>query len=69
MVGTAFDFQFIVSSWFPDTREAAFFRDPMSLICGQVIDGVFITYSNPCGLFKKLTQLAKEQQAFDSAPE
>ena len=68
MVGTAFDSQFIVSSWFPDPREAAFFRDAMRLVCSQVIDGVFITYDDLCRLFKKHIRLAKEQQAFANDP-
>jgi len=53
-----------VRSWFPDPREAAFFRDAMYLIRNQG-DGRYITYEGLCSLFKKHINLAKEPQASD----
>ena len=54
----------LVKSWFPEPREAAFFRDAMRLIRDQT-DGEPITYEGICALFKKHIILAKEPQAFD----
>ena len=62
IVGCAYRSQNIVSSWFPNSREAAFFRDAMRLVRNQV-DGEPITYESLRALFKKHIQLAKEPQA------
>ena len=64
-VGCSFNTQNTVSSWFPDPREAAFFRDAMRLLRDQTQDGEFITYEGLCTLFKKHIQLATEPQAPD----
>jgi hypothetical protein len=63
--GCSFDSQYIVSSWFPDPREAAFFHDAMRLLRIQALDGEPITYEGLCTLFKKHIQLAKGPVAFD----
>lgn len=63
--GCSFDSQHIVSSWFPNPREAAFFRDAMRLLRNQAQDGELITYEGLCTLFKKHLQLAKEPRAVD----
>ena len=63
--GCSFGCQPTVSSWFPDPREAAFFRDAMRLLRGQTQDGEPITYDNLCTLFEKHIQLAKEPRALD----
>jgi hypothetical protein len=60
MTGCSFDSQMIVSSWFPDPREAAFFSDAMRLLRNLVQDGLPITYDSLCTLFQKHIQLAKE---------
>jgi hypothetical protein len=65
-IGCSFDSQYIVSSWFPDPREAAFFRDAMRLLRSQTQDGEPITYESLCTLFKKHLQLAQESQAHDA---
>jgi len=62
--GCSFDTQNIVSSWFPDPREAAFFRDAMRLLHDQALDGELVTYEGLCKLFEKHIQLAKEPQDF-----
>jgi hypothetical protein len=59
-IGCAFDSQSIVSSWFPDPREAAFFRDAMRLLRNQTQDGEPIMYEGLCTLFRKHIQLAKD---------
>ena len=58
MVGCSADCLDIVSLWFPDAREAAFFRDAMRLLRNQT-DGTPITYEDMCTLFKKHIRLAK----------
>src|SRR5258706_2248156 len=62
--GCSIDSLTMVRLWFPDPREAAFFRDAMRLTRGQA-DGEFITYESICALFKKHIDLAKEPEAFD----
>jgi len=64
-IGCSFDCQRIVKLWFPDPREAAFFRDAMRLLRNQTQDGEPITYEGLCALFKKHIQLAKELQTVD----
>ena len=64
-IGCSFDSRSIVSSWFPDPREAAFFRDAMRMLRDQTQDGEPITYEALCALFKKHIQLAKELQDLD----
>jgi hypothetical protein len=64
-MGCSFDSQYIVSSWFPDPREAAFFRDAMRLLRSQTQDGEPITYESLCTLFKKHLQLAQESRVHD----
>ena len=64
MVGCTYKAQNVVSSWFPDRREAAFFRDAMRLVRNQA-DGEPITYEGLCSLFEKHIQLAKEPQTLD----
>jgi hypothetical protein len=59
-MGCSFDSQEIVSSWFPDPREAAFFCAAMRLLRNQTQDGWPITYDSLCELFQKHIQLAKE---------
>ena len=54
----------IVSFWFPDPHEAAFFRDAMKLIRDQV-DGDYITYERFCKLFRDHIDLEKKPQALD----
>jgi hypothetical protein len=63
-IGCSIDTQSVVSSSFPDPREAAFFRDAMRLVRSQH-DGEPITYEGLCTLFKKHVQLAKEPRASD----
>ena len=65
IVGCAYKSQDVVSDWFPDRREAAFFRDAMRLVRNQVLDGEPITYEGLHALFKKHIQLAKEPQTLD----
>ena len=55
------DSRTIVSLWFPDPPEAAFFRDAMRLIRDQR-EGEPITYEALCALFKKHIKLAMELQ-------
>ena len=55
----------IVSSWFPDPREGAFFCEAMRLLRDQTQDGDPITYERLCTLFRKHIQLAKESCALD----
>ena len=64
-IGCSFDSQSIVSSWFPDSREAAFFREAMRMLRDQTQDGEPITYEVLCALFEKHIQLAKEPQTLD----
>ena len=59
-IGCSVSSQNIVSSWFPDPREAAFFREAMRLLRNQTQDGEFITYDSLCRLFRKHIQLATE---------
>ena len=59
-IGCSLDYVEITSSWFPDVREAAFFRDAMRLLRNQTQDGEPIAYETLCALFKKHVQLAKE---------
>ena len=67
-IGCAFVPGPIVSSWFPDPREVAFFRDAMRLVRNQAQDGEPITYESLCALFSKHINLAKETQASDDIP-
>ena len=67
-VGCSLDYEEIVSSWFPDASESAFFRDAMRLLRNQTQDGEPITYEPLCALFKKHIQLAKELHDSDAAP-
>jgi hypothetical protein len=62
VTGCSSPFKLLVSLWFPDPREAAFFRDAMRLIRDQA-DGEPITYEGLCALFRKHINLAKEPQA------
>jgi len=62
-VGCAPSFRHMAESWFPDPREAAFFRDAMRLLRNQTHDEEPITYEGLCTLFKKHIQLATEPQA------
>ena len=55
----------IVSSWFPDPREGAFFCEAMRLLRNQTQDEEPITYKGLSTLFKKHIQLAKEPRALD----
>ena len=48
----------MVSEWFPDPREAAFFREAMGLIHKQGNED-YITYEGLCALFRKHINLAK----------
>ena len=64
MTGSAASRRSTVSLWFPDPREAAFFRDAMRLIRDQG-DGDYITYESICKLFRDHISLAKTPQAFD----
>ena len=68
-IGCNFDSLSIVSVWFPDPREAAFFRDAMRLLRNQTQDGEPITYEGLCALFEKHIQLAKEPQTIDPSSE
>ncbi len=63
-IGCSIDSLTVVRLWFPDPREAAFFRDAMRLIRDQG-DGDYITYKGLCALFRKHVDLAKEPQACD----
>jgi len=63
-IGCYFESQDMVSWWFPDPREAAFFREAMRLLHNQALDGVLVTYEGLCKLFEKHIQLAKEPQDF-----
>ena len=54
----------MVSSWFPDPHEAAFFRAAMHLIRDQG-EGDYITYERICTLFRDHINLAKKPQAVD----
>jgi len=56
--------QTTVTFWFPDPREAAFFRDVMRMLRRQD-EAEFITYEGLRALFKKHIDLAKEPEAFD----
>lgn len=67
-IGCSFDSQHIVDSWFPDTCEAAFFRDAMRLLRSQTQDGEAIVYESLCTLFEKHIQLAKESRDSNVAP-
>jgi len=64
-VGCTLNSQYMVDSWFPDPREAAFFRDAMRLLRDQTQDGEFITYEGLCTLFQKHIRLAKALQVID----
>ena len=57
-IGSTFNTQSIVSFWFPDPHEAAFFREAMRLLRNQTQDGELITYEHLCALFRKHIQLA-----------
>jgi len=61
-IGCTFKSQRMVSWWFPDSREAAFFREAMRLLRNQTQDEELIMYEGLCKLFKKHLQLAKEPQ-------
>jgi len=61
-VGCTFNSQPLVGSWFPDPREAAFFREAMRLLRNQTQDGEPITYERLCNLFKAHIQLSTEPQ-------
>ena len=61
--GCAVDSLTIVRLWFPDPREAAFFREAMRMIRDQG-DGEYITYERLCALFRKHINLAEEPQVF-----
>ena len=50
-IGYSFNSQSFVTSWFPDPREAAFFRDAIRLIHIQTRDEEPTTYEGLCGLF------------------
>ena len=63
VAGCSFDAQETVNQWFPDTREAAFFRNAMRLLRIQVLDGELIEYQSLCTLFKKHIQLANDSHA------
>jgi len=63
-IGCTFTCKYVVSSWFPDPREAAFFREAMRLLRSQTQDEEPITYESLCKLFKKHIQLASEPQDF-----
>ena len=69
MTGCKMNSQAMVSSWFPDPPEAAFFRDAMRLVHTQTVqtqtEGNPITYEGLCALFKKHIKLAQESQASD----
>jgi hypothetical protein len=67
MIGTGCSFSStsLVKLWFPDPREAAFFRDAMRLLRNQTQDGEPITYEGLCTLFRKHIHLAKEPRDFD----
>jgi hypothetical protein len=62
MIGTgcSIDYEDVESLWFPDPLEAAFFRNAMRLVRGQVQDGQAITYESLCVLLKKHIHLATE---------
>ena len=62
--GCSADSLAMVYMWFPDLREATFFRDAMRLIRDQG-DGDHITYERICKLFKDHINPAKEPQAAD----
>jgi len=53
-------YQNVERLWFPEPREAAFFRGSMRLIRGQVQDDEAITYDSLCALLQKHIQLATE---------
>ena len=67
-IGCSLNYRKIASSWFPDSREVAFFCDAMRLLRNQTQDGDPITYEGICTLFKKHTQLAKESRDPNVAP-
>ena len=54
----------IVSFWFPDPREATFFREAMRLLRKQE-EGEPLTYESLCALFKKHIDRAKEPHDID----
>jgi len=62
VTGCSFNSQDMVSWWFPDPREAAFFREAMRLLLDQELEGKYVTHEILCKLFKKHIQLAKEPQ-------
>ena len=66
MTGCCIFSQSSVQFWFPDPREAAFFRDAMRLILDRAFIGEPITYEDIRKLFKKHIQLAMEPQAYDA---
>ena len=66
--GCAFYTHSTVRSWFPDAREAAFFRNAMRMLRNQTQDGEFITYKTLCTLFRKHINLAKELHDSSVAP-
>ena len=65
MTGCKARSQYLVELWFPDPREAAFFRDAMRSILDRGSTGEPITYECISTLFKKHVQLAMEPQDFD----
>ena len=65
LTGTDPDSESLVSLYFPDPREAAFFCDAMRLLANRPLLGTRITYEGLCTLFKKHIQLAKEPQDID----
>ena len=58
--GCSVIYQTVETLWFPDPLEAAFFRDAMRLVRGQVQDGDAITYEGLSALLQKHIQHAKE---------
>ena len=60
--GCSVIYQTVETLWFPDPLEAAFFRDAMRLVRGQVQDGEAITYVGLSTLFQKHIRLAQEAE-------
>ena len=65
MTGCSIDSLIKVSLWFPDPREAAFFRKALRLIRDQG-DGEYITYERIGKLFRDHIDLENKPQAFDT---
>ena len=59
-VGCSSHYRKIVGSWFPDAREAAFFRDAMRLLRDQTQDSKPVLYESLCTILRKHILLAKE---------